>query len=227
ETGFNYIGGIRVSCSVVSPINPSGWASNGQIIAEKSIVHGRVTSQTRPNLNYSIMQYNISLAKPFQFKGGMNRIIHNVSHKIIRATKARLGTEPNINISESVFINPTIRKTKIRFNTVISSAIDIVIMNIYTLLVNGMGIFHGRNRIPESSYLIVRYHIPRAGHFNPFSYVFSVATHRCIGPLRNASDNVVTDITIGGTGFIGYHTIDSRSEEHTSELQSRENLVCR
>src|SRR5690606_39633762 len=26
---------------------------------------------------------------------------------------------------------------------------------------------------------------------------------------------------------IGYHKISNRSEEHTSELQSRENLVCR
>src|SRR5436309_7864085 len=30
-----------------------------------------------------------------------------------------------------------------------------------------------------------------------------------------------------GGGFTSSQTVDARSEEHTSELQSRENLVCR
>src|SRR5258708_22405140 len=31
----------------------------------------------------------------------------------------------------------------------------------------------------------------------------------------------------GGTGFIGQHLLSYRSEEHTSELQSPDHLVCR
>src|SRR5690554_7398227 len=34
-------------------------------------------------------------------------------------------------------------------------------------------------------------------------------------------------ITVHWTGFLPHHQVDARSEEHTSELQSRPHLVCR
>src|SRR5690606_39821443 len=37
----------------------------------------------------------------------------------------------------------------------------------------------------------------------------------------------ITDARLDACRQIGYQRVDGRSEEHTSELQSRENLVCR
>src|SRR5690606_39517175 len=41
-------------------------------------------------------------------------------------------------------------------------------------------------------------------------------------------DQIVNQLSFGTEGFYGTPTyVSARSEEHTSELQSRENLVCR
>src|SRR5690606_41632496 len=53
-----------------------------------------------------------------------------------------------------------------------------------------------------------------------------------VGHLPNVSDHVIEAIIVGRKTFDGsgsQETVFSfvRSEEHTSELQSRENLVCR
>src|SRR5690606_42163976 len=46
--------------------------------------------------------------------------------------------------------------------------------------------------------------------------------------LLEASENVTNGVPIATPVFDGAREIDvNRSEEHTSELQSRENLVCR
>src|SRR5690606_41927119 len=54
-------------------------------------------------------------------------------------------------------------------------------------------------------------------------------------PLVRQSGDVSCDCLVIGAGWMGLHAArrfaelnaDARSEEHTSELQSRENLVCR
>src|SRR5690606_1266766 len=72
-----------------------------------------------------------------------------------------------------------------------------------------MGVLHGGNPVPEPRYLVVTDHVAGSGHFYPFPNIFSVATHGRIGPLGNTRDHIVTDITVGSTRFIGYHTIYS------------------
>src|SRR5690606_41508234 len=59
------------------------------------------------------------------------------------------------------------------------------------------------------------------------------ALHRVRGEMRAFTRRDLSMIVVGGV-FLGLHFVlwieslyHTRSEEHTSELQSRENLVCR
>src|SRR5690606_41577033 len=63
------------------------------------------------------------------------------------------------------------------------------------------------------------------GNFAPRNWAF------CNGSLLPISQNQalfsILGTTYGGDGVNTFALPDLRSEEHTSELQSRENLVCR
>src|SRR5690606_41064020 len=61
---------------------------------------------------------------------------------------------------------------------------------------------------------------------------YTFLRHACIDSIqpREKTSSAVVTVTSGERAYIrsdGAHCITPRSEEHTSELQSRENLVCR
>src|SRR2546429_5362364 len=63
----------------------------------------------------------------------------------------------------------------------------------------------------------------------PRSTLFPYTTlFRSLSRARNsAADRFVGEDAAGGAGLHGPSAVDGRSEEHTSELQSRLHLVCR
>src|SRR5690606_42003325 len=54
-----------------------------------------------------------------------------------------------------------------------------------------------------------------------------VGTPRYMSPEQCASRDITASTDLFSLGIVLYEMIAGRSEEHTSELQSRENVVCR
>src|SRR5207302_10346216 len=91
-----------------------------------------------------------------------------------------------------------------------------------------------------SSHLLLFFHLP------PSTYFYTLSLHDalpiCVFPIRRCAQSTIFARVFLTSGSVGNSSCSStlparslleqeefptRSEEHTSELQSRENLVCR
>src|SRR3712207_8237643 len=72
-----------------------------------------------------------------------------------------------------------------------------------------------------------RFVLPRIGSPAPRSRETTVASYGGIQPSRIREPHVVGCPTVHRRSFTAIGTPASRSEEHTSELQSRQKLLCR